>query len=114
MPDHRALRPILARLNDAVTPLARSPLTGPPPIGTGLTVLETVGRRTGILRERPVLSARLGDWMVAGTVRRRSDWIANLRAAPRMGVWVDGERVPAEATVVRSPVGWIAKIHLDD
>ena len=106
-PPRRA--PVGARLfetvNRVVAPVARSGLAGPLPVGAGLVMVRTAGRRTGLPREVPVLSLRLGHLLMVGTVRRDSQWIRNLAADPEPEVWLGGRRRPANATVRTGPVG---------
>jgi hypothetical protein len=54
---------------------------------------------------RPVLAVRVGDRLAVATVRRRSDWVANLLADPSPTVTVRGARRAAEADVFRSDRG---------
>ena len=58
-------------------------------------VLETVGRSLHrVIAEVPVLAAsEHGNKVIVGTVRRRSDWFANLSAA-RVGAGVARRRAP--------------------
>jgi deazaflavin-dependent oxidoreductase (nitroreductase family) len=55
---------------------------------TPVLVLETTGRRSGLLRSTPVAyrPAGGGTWLIVGGaagMRRTPDWVANLRAEPR-------------------------------
>lgn len=112
MPSLRsAQQALFSRLNPIVEPLARSSWSGPHVIGPGLILLETTGRRTGEVRQRPLLSWRVGSTVVAATVRPKSDWIANLRAEPNSRVWLDGEPADVDATVLPLPVGWLATMR---
>lgn len=97
----------------AVT-LARTGCVGPPPLGVGLVLLETTGRRTGRTFARPVLGLRVGDRLVVGTVRRRSDWVANLRARPATVAWGRGGSRRVLASVNRLPLGSLALLSPDD
>lgn len=107
------MRRIFSALNVVVEPLARSAWTGPHLVGGGITVLESTGRRSGLRRERPLLTWRVGDLMLVGTVRRSSDWIANVRSQPSVHVWVDGERTAAVAHTVPLPIGWATVLRTD-
>jgi len=84
-------------LNTVAEPLARSGWAGPPPVGVGLVLLESAGRRSGRPRRRPLLAARIGDQLIVGTVRPRSDWVANAKAAGTSTVWSRGG--PEQVTV---------------
>lgn len=98
-------------LNTLAEPIAKSRWSGPHIVGPGLVLLETTGRKTGMIRQRPVLSFRVGDVIVAGTVRPSSDWIANLRARPKSSVWLDGEPVSTRGVVLPLPVGSVAALR---
>ena len=98
-----SLRDVLGPVNRVVAPLARSGLAGPLPIGVGLVMLQTTGRRTGRERQVPLLSARLGDRVVVGTVRSNSQWFRNLAVDPDPAVWLHGSPRPADATVRTGP-----------
>lgn len=106
-PARRGLVPhqVFDVVNRVVAPVARSGLAGPLPVGAGLVMLRTSGRRTGLPREVPVLSVRLGHLLMVGTVRPTSQWIRNLAADPEPEVWLGGKRRPANATVRTGAVG---------
>jgi deazaflavin-dependent oxidoreductase (nitroreductase family) len=91
-------------LNRVVQPLAKRGLASPLPVGAGLVVLETTGRRSGRRREVPLLAARFGDRVVVSTVRGRSLWIRNVEADPAVHVWLDGRRRPATASLRSGPL----------
>lgn len=112
MPSLRSLpQTVFSRLNPIVEPLARSAWSGPHIVGPGLILLETTGRRSGETRRRPLLSWRFGSMVLAGTVRPKSDWVANLRAEPESRVWLDGQPAEVGATVVPLPFGWLATMR---
>ncbi|CAN5595967.1 hypothetical protein BH10ACT3_BH10ACT3_20110 [soil metagenome] len=108
-----AQRLAFRQLNRVVEPAARSAWTGPLPIGAGLVMLESTGRRSGLTRSNPLLSLRVGNTVVAGTVRPSSDWIANVEAAPRNRLWIDGRAIPSRAVVARLPIASVARFELD-
>ncbi|MFZ4517686.1 MAG: nitroreductase/quinone reductase family protein [Microthrixaceae bacterium] len=91
-------------MNRVIGPLARSGMVGPLPVGVGLVVLRTTGRRTGLEREVPLLAARVGDRVLVGTVRTDSQWFRNLAVDPDPAVWLCGSLRPAGATVRTGPV----------
>lgn len=99
-------------LNRVVEPAVRAGV-GNSFAGPGTFVLETTGRRTGQRRRVPLLGARAGDTVVVTTVRDNSDWVRNLERDPRAGVWIDGRRRPATASVTRLPGATIARLRLE-
>lgn len=94
---------VFDRVNKVVAPIARSGLAAPLPVGPGLVMLRTAGRRTGRRQEVPLLSMRVGHLVLVGTVRPTSHWFKNLSVDPAPEVWVDGKVRPAEATVRTGP-----------
>ena len=106
------VRRVFGPLNRLVAPLARSGLAGPLPVGVGLVLLETTGRRTGLRREVPLLSARVGNRLVVSTVRSDSQWVRNLAVDPDPAVWLGGRPRLAEATVRRGPLN-VAVLDLE-
>ena len=107
-----AQRQLFRSVNRVLQPFARTAWSGPLPIGAGLVVLETTGRRSGAPRSLPLVSVRVGRNLVSGTVRSSSDWVANLRATESPRLWVDGAPRPATATVTKLPIGSIAQFEL--
>lgn len=100
-------------LNRVVLPALKTGLASPLPLGVGLVVLETVGRRSGLPREVPLVSVRLGDTIVVSTVRRRSQWVENVAASGSARAWVGGIARPVTATVRRGPLQ-VVVLELDD
>lgn len=88
-------------LNSIVGPLATSGLASPLPVGTGLVMLETIGRTSGKPRQVPLLATRLGGKVFVSTVRADSQWLRNLEAEPRAQVWLGGFPRAAMARVTR-------------
>lgn len=104
---------VVRTANAVVEPATRRGWLAPLAVGAGVIRLEAAGRRTGQRRSRPVLAVRLGDHLVVGTVRRRSDWIANLGADPRPSVTLrDGEHVVDARIHRRSPLGALAVLEV--
>lgn len=98
-------------LNSVVEPLARAGWLAPLPVGVGIVVLESEGRRSGRPRSRPLLAARLGEQLVVGTVRPRSDWVANAKAAPTSTVWSRGGPEAVTARVTDLPRGSLTTLR---
>ncbi len=90
------------RANRLVGPLAKAGIGTPIlPVGVGVVVLETTGRRTGKTREIPLLAHRQGRTLQVMTVRSDSQWVRNLEAEPRAAAWYAGRSHPVVATVNR-------------
>ena len=94
---------VFDRVNKVVAPIARSGLAAPLPVGPGLVMLRTAGRRTGRRQEVPLLSMRVGHLVLVGTVRPTSHWFKNLSVDSAPEVWVDGKVRPVEAKVRTGP-----------
>lgn len=88
-------------LNAVVRPLVKAGVGNPWPIGSGVVVLQTTGRRSGLPREVPVVAARLGNSVKVSTFRSDSLWLANIEASPDVAVWVGGKQVNGSAQVTR-------------
>ncbi len=91
-------------LNAWVEPAVRAGLFGPGPLTpAGLVVVETTGRKSGMVRATPLLAMRFGEAVVVATFRgERSHWARNMEAEPAVGYWLSGERNEGRATVVRA------------
>lgn len=107
-----ARRQTFRSVNAVVEPLVRRGVGSPLPIGPGLVLLQTEGRRSGRPRVRPLLSLRVGEELLVGTARPSSDWVANLTAAGDASVWVGGSRRSASARVRRLGTGSVARLSL--
>jgi len=91
-----SLPAVLKPLNEALEPWLKLGLWSPPVVGSGVIVLEVLGRRSGERRTLPLLGTRVGDRVLVSTVRERSQWIRNLTAAGRAQVWLCGRSRRAE------------------
>ena len=94
-------------LNRAVLPVVRAGFGSPLPLGFGLVVLETTGRRSGATRSVPVVAFRAGRHVTVSTVRADSQWVKNLEAASAAAIWRNGTRREVTAIVQRGPLNVI-------
>jgi len=85
----------------SVRPAVRVGLGNPWPLGGGLILVETTGRRSGLPRQVPLVAGRVGDSLVVSTVRADSQWLRNLEADPRVRLWLTGRARSATAQVHR-------------
>ena len=100
-------------LNRVVEPVVRAGIANPlPPLGAGLAVLETTGRRSGKTRSVPLVTARIGNRVYTSTVRPSSQWVANLAADPDATVWLNGRPRAVTATIRRGPLT-VAELAID-
>ncbi len=91
-------------LNRFMQPIVRRGAFSPPAVGSGLVLLETTGRTSGLPRQIPLVATRLGDRVVVSTARGDSQWLRNLEADPEAVVWINGRRRSAIADVRRAPL----------
>lgn len=96
-----------AALNAVVRPAVNAGFGNPLPIGAGAVTIETTGRRSGLPRTVPVLATRLGDTLTVSTVRSDSQWLRNIEADSTIGVWLNGHRRTATATVSRGSLNTV-------
>lgn len=84
---------LLEPVNRTLTPWLQLGWGNPPPcLGGGLVLLEVRGRRSGLPRRVPLLTTVVGRRLLVSTVRQRSNWLKNLRAAGAATVWLQGRR----------------------
>ena len=91
-------------LNRAVLPVVQAGFGSPLPLGFGLVVLETKGRRSGAVRPVPVVAFRAGRRVTVSTVRADSQWVKNLEADSDAAIWRNGTRRSVTANVQRGPL----------
>jgi deazaflavin-dependent oxidoreductase (nitroreductase family) len=88
-------------LNRVVEPRVRAGWGSFHLVPGGLIVLETRGRRTGRRARVPLAATRVGGSVVVSTFRgRRSQWVRNLAARPRVRFWLRGRERSATAHVI--------------
>ncbi len=83
-------------LNHLIAPLVERGVGNPPILGVGPVVVQTRGRKSGLARRVPLLSARIGNTVIVSTVRPGSHWMANLQAAPSATVTLFGSERRAD------------------
>ena len=108
----RLSRSAFAALNGVVEPTVKAGVGNPWPLGGGVVVIETVGRKSGLIRSVPLVATRVGDVLVVSTVRSGSLWLKNIEAEPAVGVWLGGRRRTARGTVMRGPLNTVV-LRLD-
>ncbi len=99
-------------LNSVVRPAVRAGFANPWPLGSGLVILQTTGRKSGLQRQVPVVAVRRGNCVTVSTFRSDSQWLANIEAYPAVTVWLGGRAVPGTAQVTRGFLN-IVEIVLD-
>lgn len=87
-------------MNAVVIPAVKAGVGSPPPVGVGLVVVETTGRRSGLAREVPLVALRWGNRLRVGTARDNAQWTRNAAADPAVSVWVCGRKRPATAKLL--------------
>ncbi|MFT4519963.1 MAG: deazaflavin-dependent oxidoreductase (nitroreductase family) [Halioglobus sp.] len=88
-------------LNTLVEPAVRKGFASPTLLPGGLIVLESVGFKSGQQRRTPLLSFRIGRYLIISTVRgNRSFWVRNLMQQPKVSYFLGGRRRDAEAIIL--------------
>jgi deazaflavin-dependent oxidoreductase (nitroreductase family) len=94
-------RAIVPALNAGLGVVISNPLTG------HLFVLRMRGRRTGRSRQVPLGYVIIdGDIYCVAGWGRRTNWLANIAADPRVEAVLPGRTVRGVATVVTDPIEW--------
>ncbi len=93
-------------LNRVALPVFQAGLLSPGLLPAGVIVLEAEGRRSGQVRETPLLAAAIGDYLLVSTVRGcRSQWVKNLQANPNGHHRSGARRHATTATVICPDTG---------
>lgn len=88
-------------LNRVVEPLVRAGVGSPRLVPGGFIVLETRGRKSGLMRRSPLAATCIGSYVVVVTARgERSQWVRNLAAQPRTRIWLRGRARDMRAYVM--------------
>lgn len=88
-------------LNSFVEPWVRAGVGSPGIVPTGLVVLETTGRRSGLPRKTPLAATVVEGRLLVSTVRgARSQWVRNAIAHPRVRYWLHGTEKRGTAAVI--------------
>jgi deazaflavin-dependent oxidoreductase (nitroreductase family) len=87
-------------VNLFIEPLVRAGIGSPGLWPTGAIVIETIGRKSERKYNVPLLAARIGDLLVVSTIRRRSQWLQNVAANPKLRYWLNGQPHEARAIIV--------------
>ncbi len=94
-------REFFRKLNRIVEPAVRRGIGSPRCAPGGLILLESTGHKSGATRRTPLLSLRLGRYVLITTARgERSFWVRNLRKQPRVRYFLGGEPREARAFVL--------------
>jgi len=71
------------------------------PTPTGITIVTTTGRKSGLNRRRAVRAVRDGDRVYAVSILGPgADWVANIRTNPRVTVKLGGTTFSAQARIL--------------
>lgn len=111
--NHSCTQSAFRSLNQVVMPAVKAGFGGPLPVGNGLVILETVGRKSGKTRQVPLVASRLGDTVWVSTVRSNSLWVKNLAAEPKVQVWIGGRKRSATANILASEPLAVVSLTLD-
>ncbi|MEM8767219.1 MAG: nitroreductase/quinone reductase family protein [Pseudomonadota bacterium] len=97
----RTFPELIAPLNDMVIPGVRRGFANPWPLGTGLVLIEVMGRKSLITRKVPLVGTDYGSLVAVSTVRSESQWVKNLAANPAARLWLRGTPREVLARVYR-------------
>jgi len=98
---HKIERSAFGVINQFVKPAVRVGFGSPLPVGGGVVLLETTGRRSGLARQVPLVAWRVGKTIKVSTLRGDSDWVANLEANASGAVWINGRRSEVHGKIER-------------
>ena len=88
-------------VNRFVEPAVRAGLGSPGLAPTGLVVLETTGRASGLTRRVPLVGTLVGRLLVVATLRvDQSQWLGNVRQDPTVRYWLFGQPYRARAVTI--------------
>lgn len=94
-------REFFRMLNRVVEPMVRAGLGSPRIVPGGLIVVETRGRKSGRRIRTPLAATRLDGHVIVATFRgKRSQWVLNMAANPRIRYWLAGRPRDARGFVI--------------
>jgi len=89
-------------INRFVEPLVREGFASPCLLSVGAVVIEVAGRKSRRAINVPLMAMVFGDRLIISTARgRRSQWIRNLAANPKVRYWLGAKPRRAHAFVFR-------------
>jgi deazaflavin-dependent oxidoreductase (nitroreductase family) len=83
-------------------------------VGSGLVLVETKGRKTGVRRTTPVFAQRVGNTLIVSTVRGNSQWIRNVLADKNPEVFVDKRSRAVKVSSRRIGTWTVLRLQLVD
>lgn len=101
-------------LNTVTTPLIERGFGSTSLLPSGLTILETIGRKSARRLRTPLHAVFFPGGALVGTYRaQRSGWMKNLKARPDVRYWLDGRPREASAEVYPGSAGWAFAVLRD-